>query len=91
MSDTVKKPVASHRRPNYLLIFGILTALTVLEVYLAYIAGPWRNLVLLTASFFKVVLVVAYYMRLRYDSRWYLLIFMAPFVFVIAILLMIRE
>ena len=91
MSDTVKTPIASHRRPNYLLILGILTALTAIEVYLAYITGPWRNPVLLAASFLKVVLVAAYYMHLRYDSRWYLLIFMVPFVFVIAIMLVIRE
>ncbi len=89
--EETKTAAVAHRRPNYLLIFAALAIITALEVAVTYVAGIPKAPVLLTMSFVKAMLVVLYFMHLRSDSPWYRLIFALPFIFVIAIMLVIQQ
>jgi cytochrome c oxidase subunit 4 len=86
--EPAKNP--ARRRPNYLLVFFALAALTAIEVAILYVPGIPRAPVLLTMSLAKVMLVVLYFMHLRSDSRWFVLIFFAPFLLVIPMLIVLR-
>jgi cytochrome c oxidase subunit IV len=79
-----------HRRPNYLLVFAALAVLTALEVLVTYIPGIPLAPVLLTMSIAKVLLVILYFMHLRFDNRWFSFIFFAPFLLVIPLLIVLR-
>ncbi|HLB65182.1 MAG TPA: cytochrome C oxidase subunit IV family protein [Anaerolineales bacterium] len=74
------RPASSPRRSGYLLIYGILAALTAAEIWIATLslAAAVRTPVFLTLSFFKASLVAAFFMHLKSDSRYYLLIFLLP-------------
>ena len=87
MLRTPKARRAAYHRPNYLLIFFALAIMTALEVGVTYVAAIPRAPVLLAMSFVKAMLVILYFMHLRYDSRWYSLIFFAPLLLVIPLLL----
>jgi cytochrome c oxidase subunit IV len=87
MERTVRTGRATHRRPNYLLIFFVLAIMTALEVGVTYVAAIPRAPVLLTMSFIKAMLVILYFMHLRYDSKWFTLIFFTPFLLVIPLLM----
>jgi cytochrome c oxidase subunit IV len=84
------KTRTGHKRPNYLLVFLGLAALTAIEVAVTYIPGIPRAPVLLTMSLAKVLLVVLYFMHLRSDSRWFALVFILPFFLVIPILIVLQ-
>lgn len=75
-------------RPNYLLVFFGLLALTVLEVIIAGlpIAEVIIIVSLLAFMLFKVILVAMFYMHLRVDSRWFAYIFLIPLPFVALII-----
>jgi caa(3)-type oxidase subunit IV len=83
-------PSVAHRRPNYLLVFVALALMTGLEVIIATLPGFPKAPFLLTMSLIKALLVLFYFMHLETDSRWYRLIFFSPFIFVIAILFVVR-
>jgi hypothetical protein len=68
----------AQRKPNYLLIFGVLAAITLIEVTLA----TDKPLVLVLLSMAKIVLVASYYMHLRFASGWFTAIFLTPLPFV---------
>jgi len=54
----------------YLLICGILLALTFLTWGVALIdLGPWNIVVALTIAFFKATLVALFFMHVRYSPR----------------------
>jgi cytochrome c oxidase subunit 4 len=54
----------------YVVIFGALMALTVLTVYVAtFDLGPFNAIVALSIAVFKAMLVVLYFMHVRYSSR----------------------
>ncbi len=92
MKDTESTQAqAAHRRPKYLLVFLALTVFTALEVVIAFTSGASRTPLLLGASFLKAMLVILFYMHLRYDSRWFALVFFLPFVLVIPLLLVIGQ
>ena len=86
------KPVENrtHKRPNYLLVFLALAALTAIEVAVTYIPGVPLAPVLLTMSLAKVLLVVLYFMHLRSDSRWFALVFVVPFFLVVPVLIVLH-
>lgn len=83
----------AHRYASPLVVFAVLTIVTVIEVALALIPGiPHQSVVpvLLALSFVKASLVALYYMHLRYEKPIYGFIFVAPAafaIFLIAILL----
>lgn len=80
-----------HRgHPPYLLVFLALAVLTVLEVGVTYIPGIPHAPILLAMAFLKALLVLLYFMHLRFDSKWFSFIFFIPFVLVIPFLIVVR-
>ena len=57
-----------HTKPNYLGVFIALVVLTATEVVVTYLPVP-RLPVLIPLSITKAVLVVLFYMHLKYDRR----------------------
>ncbi|MBM4457706.1 MAG: hypothetical protein FJ011_08085 [Chloroflexi bacterium] len=80
----------SHRKPNYLLVFVFLAAVTALEVAITYIPGVPLAPVLVALSLAKASAVLLYFMHLRFDHWWYAVIFLVPFVLVIPLVLVVR-
>ena len=86
-------PVASaeaaetrHIAPRtYLIVFGWLTLLTILEVLTTAMGldESVRIPVLVVIAIVKALLVVLFYMHLRYDSRWYWFPLIVPIAFVL--------
>jgi caa(3)-type oxidase subunit IV len=70
-----------HVRPNYILIWVYLFALTVIEVgaaFLSHIPKHWLILILVFFAVWKALLVALYFMHLKFE-RWRLrAIFMVP-------------
>ncbi len=77
--------------PNYLLVFASLAVLTAIEVGVTYVPllNPVIVPILLALSFFKAMLVILYFMHLRFDSRWYGFIFFVPFLLVIPMVIVL--
>ncbi len=65
--------------PNYTAVFFALVVLTIIEVGVTYLPIP-HLLILLALSAAKASLVAMYFMHLKYDSRWYALIFVGAIV-----------
>ena len=86
MPSKSRAGAAKTRRPNYVLVFLSLGALTALEVLVSSMTNIPRVSFLLGMSFIKVMLVILYFMHLRSDSRWFGLIFFLPFLLVIPLL-----
>jgi caa(3)-type oxidase subunit IV len=86
MTETsdVQQPAQTHKRPNYLLVFLGLAALTAAEVGVTYLPIPQIPLLAALATT-KVVLVAMFYMHLKMDSKWYAYIFLIPLPFVVLI------
>ena len=86
MADAVEQngeQSAEHEHPGYmtyLIVAGVLTILTALEVAIFYIPALSGVIVplLLTLTTGKFVLVVAFYMHLKMDSRIFTGVFVAP-------------
>ncbi|GAB4439097.1 MAG: hypothetical protein Kow00120_06910 [Anaerolineae bacterium] len=74
-------------QPRYLAVFAWLAILTLIEVSLAASEFPLTPLVLVVLSAVKVLLVVAYYMHLKSDSRLFRYVMLIPAPFVALILL----
>ncbi|HEV2672204.1 MAG TPA: cytochrome C oxidase subunit IV family protein [Gemmatimonadales bacterium] len=82
MTATNSQPSgATHKRPNYMLIWLYLFVLTVAEVSLAFELPVSRNIKLLLLLFlavWKALLVALYFMHLKFE-RWRLrVIFIVP-------------
>ena len=87
-----QKPASQHtHHPKYLLVFASLALLTAIEVAITYIPAfkPVLTPILLALSFLKAMLVILYFMHLRFDSRWFAFIFFIPFVLVLPMLLVV--
>ena len=72
-----------HRHPGagtYVAIGAILTAITAVEVAVYYITAlhPVLVPVLLTLSAAKFILVIMFYMHLKFDSRLFSTVFIGP-------------
>jgi cytochrome c oxidase subunit IV len=79
------RPPATHEHATigtYIVIAGILTAVTALEFGVIYVRrlAPILVPLLLTLSAGKFALVVMFFMHLRYDSRVLTFLFVAPLV-----------
>src|SRR4051812_11793166 len=89
METSAHAPAAGqvrHITPRtYIIVFGWLTLLTALEVLTAAIGldEAIRVPVLIVIALIKALLVVLFYMHLRYDSRWYWVILVVPIGFVL--------
>lgn len=67
--------VHSHRQ-TYVFVFIALAVITAIEVTISYIDLPFSAVGPLVAlSTAKAILVVMYFMHLRFDSKWYTAIF----------------
>lgn len=54
----------------YYLVFGALMVLTVVTVAVAFVdLGPWNDLVAMAIAVTKAVLVILFFMHVRYSSR----------------------
>ena len=86
MADAVEQNAEQHgdqEHPGYatyLIVAGVLTVLTALEVAIFYIPALSGVIVplLLTLTTGKFVLVVMFYMHLKMDSRIFSGVFVAP-------------
>lgn len=86
-----QKPGVKHsHHPNYLLVFASLAVLTAIEVAITYVPQIPQAPVLLTLSVLKALLVILYFMHLRFDSRWFAFVFFIPFLLVIPMLIVLR-
>ena len=70
---------------TYVIVFGWLTLLTAMEVITAAIGldESLRVPVLIVIAIIKALLVVLFYMHLRYDSRWYWVTLLVPIGFIV--------
>jgi cytochrome c oxidase subunit 4 len=77
--------LAHRRHTNPVLVFGILTIATILEVVVTLFHLPKNILVLIlmAIAFVKAGLVAAYYMHLRYEHWIYTAIFITPALFAV--------
>jgi len=66
------------RNPNYIGIFFLLGALTIIEVLVSGINGGIRIPVLIVLAAVKAALVAMFYMHLRFDSRIFSAVFVGP-------------
>lgn len=89
-----------HAAPStrtYVNIFAVLFLITLLEVFASYMADIglplWSEIAtLILLSAVKGVLVVMFYMHLRFDSRWFTSLFAAGFgiaVFMVIVFLLL--
>ena len=91
MNEEPQNNNKTHRRPNYILVFLALAAITAIEVFFVTLfPGLPKAPFLLAMSFVKVALVVLFFMHLKTDNRWYALIFLFPFLLVVPILLVMQ-
>ena len=87
--DPDKEGLQAHHYPRnrtYLLVFVALAVLTVVEIGVAALSGGLKVSLLLIMSVAKAMLVILYFMHLKYDSRWYAFIFFAPMALVIPLI-----
>lgn len=81
---------AHSHRMSYVAVFVVLAIVTAVEVAITYIDLPFSPVAPLVAlSTAKVLLVVMYFMHLRFDSPWYSAFFAlsAPFAAMVLIVL----
>ena len=83
---------AAHAHPGagtYVVIGVILTVITAIEVAIYYIPAmhPVLAPVLLSLSLLKFVLVVMFYMHLKFDSRLFSTVFVAPLILAVSVVI----
>jgi caa(3)-type oxidase subunit IV len=94
-ADTHATPVPSTHEPTthhisnrtYIIVFVWLTVFTAIEVAVAAMGLPdsAKVIVLVALAVLKALLVVLFYMHLRYDSKWYWITLIVPIFFIISI------
>ncbi len=84
---------AHKKHTNPVLVFGILTILTVIEIGITLIGLSRDVLVplLIALSISKASLVAAYYMHLRYEKWIYTAVFIAPALFALFLVLVLAS
>jgi cytochrome c oxidase subunit 4 len=78
------------KRPNYLFVFIALAGFTLIETLVSYVqqeAIKFPTLVVL--SIFKVLLVLLYFMHLKFDSKIFSYLFIAGCILSIPLILII--
>jgi len=81
----------THSHPNYLRIFWILFALTVVEVAIAYAGLPKVLLVslLIVLAVWKAALVALHFMHLKFEKTTLTMIALSPFILCVFLILML--
>jgi cytochrome c oxidase subunit IV len=80
----------TEKRPNYLFVFILLAAFTLIETLVSYVqqeAIKFPTLVVL--SVVKAVLVLLYFMHLKFDSKLFSYLFIAGCVLAIPLILVL--
>jgi cytochrome c oxidase subunit 4 len=77
-------------KPTYNLIFAILFVLTIFELAASAIGGIIGAALLIILMTTKAVLVVAYYMHLKYDRPILTWMFVVPVIMGIAVILSLQ-
>lgn len=68
----------TERRPNYLFVFMTLAVFTLIETLVSYIQEAVIKIpILVILSVVKAVLVLLYFMHLKYDSKVFSYLFIA--------------
>lgn len=76
------------KRPNYLLVFITLAVFTLIETLVSYMQQEVIKFpTLVVLSTFKVLLVLLYFMHLKFDSKVFSYLFIAGCVLVIPLIL----
>jgi cytochrome c oxidase subunit 4 len=82
------------KHPPYMLVFGVLFVLTVVEVLFAFTSLPkvWIALGLVAMAIWKAMLVALYYMHLRFEPKrlWLLAVSPLPLA-IILVVVVIQE
>jgi len=82
--------VETKERPNYLLVFIGLTVFTLTETLISYVQQTAIKLpLLIVISVIKVLLVLLYFMHLKFDAKVFRLMFIAGCVLSIPLILII--
>ena len=81
----------AHSTSNYIKIFWILLALTVIEVAIVYMCLPKILLASLLVIFavWKAALVAMHFMHLKFEKKTLTIVALAPFVLCIFLVLML--
>ena len=81
----------AHSTANYLKIFYILLALTIVEVAIVYMHLPKTLLVslLIVLAVWKAALVAMHFMHLKFEKKTLALIALSPFVLCVLLILML--
>ena len=81
----------AHSTSNYIKIFWLLLALTVIEVAIVYMGLPKMLLASLLVIFavWKAALVAMHFMHLRFEKKTLSIIAIAPFVLCVWLILML--
>jgi caa(3)-type oxidase subunit IV len=81
----------AHSTSNYIKIFWILLALTVIEVAIVYMGLPKMLLASLLVIFavWKAALVAMHFMHLKFEKKTLTIVALAPFVLCIFLVLML--
>lgn len=77
MAIPAAKTTEEHVRRPYVYVFIVLAVVTAIEVYVSTLNFPQaldRISILIVLATFKASLVAAYYMHLKYEPRWIMLI-----------------
>jgi cytochrome c oxidase subunit IV len=76
------------KRPNYLFVFIALAGFTLIETLVSYVQQAAIKLpTLIVLSVVKAVLVLLYFMHLKFDSKLFSYLFIAGCVLVIPLIL----
>ncbi len=78
----------AQRKANYLGIFVLLVVFTLIETGISYVALPALKVPLLLAlALVKAILVLLYFMHLKFDSRMFSYLFIAGCVLSVPLIL----
>ena len=82
---------SAHSTANYLRIFYILLALTIVEVAIVYLHLPKTLLVslLVVLAVWKAALVAMHFMHLKFEKTTLALIALSPFILCVLLILML--
>ena len=84
-----QQTAAAAHRPNYLLIFGVLFVLTLIEIGVALtgVAESAQVVLLLALAFTKATLVALYYMHLKFEGPIIRIIAAVPVLLLLVIIM----
>lgn len=82
--------MATDKRPNYLFVFIALAVFTLIETLVSYVQqSSIKFPTLVVLSVVKVVLVLLYFMHLKFDSKVYRYLFIAGCILSVPLILII--